>query len=151
MNKKTISVTGPNGTFKGEIIASSKTIFKKVKLEGNNYQENKTVVHDIQTTVNGHLFGCITKNVDDEAILEIELIRHEGLLKAHLNKLAKTEAGVVLKTRMDELGFKESKLATKVKIDDLSSWILEHTKRVGFDSRRGPREKTLVKRRREIA
>ena len=146
MKKKIISATGPNGTFKGEILVTTRTIFKKAKVGVNKFEEKKKTVHDIQTTVNDHLFGAVLKNIEDDSIFEVELVRTEGLLMAHLNKLAKTDAGIDVKERMTALGFKESQVATKERIDSLSEWIQAHTKRVGFDSRRGPRGKSLTKR-----
>jgi hypothetical protein len=145
---KTITVKGPNGTFNGVIRVTPKLILKSTKNAGTS-GARKVEVYDVETFINGSLFGEASKNLADAAITEVEVIRHEGLLNAHLAKLANSEIGKTVKQRMIDRGFEDE---PREKLRNLNQWIMKHTRDVGIDNRRtAPRKRQPQIKRQKVA
>jgi hypothetical protein len=138
--KKELIVKGPNGTFTGMVIVTSKYIIKR-----ENGESTKVLAYFVESLVNGHQFGVTSANIPDSTVAKIEAVRHEALVQAHLKKLAHTEAASSLRKNLKERGFVEG---SKNKVADLKEWIAAHTKPSTAEQRKetAPRAPYVVRR-----
>lgn len=134
--KKTITATGTSGEFIGSVLVRRRQVVKAINNAGE--KATRTVeVFDVESTVNGHPFGQVVKNIESPEIVKIEVSKHEALLKNHLEKMAARKQGVNLEIDLQKLGFvtdRENKVTTSVnprkRIANLNDFIKAHTLKV---------------------